>query len=192
MAMATLTSFSFAGGDVSPIPVPLVVEEENNGFYLGLGTSLVSVRYAIVPLSFGEALYLEQDRLGNVTLLAGYNYNKYIGVEGRYTSSFFYEQVIEMKGWSLFVKPQYPVYEDIVVYGLLGYGNIRLDGVEGYLVEVNQDSFQWGVGVSYDITDNVAVSFDYTMLANDVEGLFNNNILYVDVDALTLAVEYKF
>ncbi len=196
-AVVAMSSFVFAGGgmkDVEPAAEPVVVipmAEELSGFYAGLGLSAVSSRDAAVSMDFfdGKA---GQDRLGNVSFLAGYNYNEYIAVEGRYTTTFSDEDLVEMDGWSLFAKPQYPVSEDFSVYALLGFGGVTMDGVNGSGVDVDETGFQWGVGLNYLATENISVFVDYTSLANDMDGIYWNGALEVDADAITLGVNYLF
>ena len=194
-AIAAMSSLSFAGGDIETpeepkVIIPVVVEEESSNFYAGLGLTAVSTRDADISVDWGATE--GQDRLGNVSLLAGYNYNEYIAVEGRYTTSFTHEDSVEMSGWSLFVKPQYPVSEDFSVYALLGFGGVILDGVDGANVDVDDTGFQWGIGASYMVMENVSLFADYTWLANDIDGIFFNGALQVDVDAFTIGVNYQF
>jgi len=133
-----------------------------------------------------------QDRLGNFAFLAGYNFNQYIAVEGRYLTTFTNEDLVEMSGWSLFVKPQYPVTESISVYGLLGYGAVKMDQVSNLTVNVDDTTFQWGLGASYDVADSFEVFIDYTSLANNMNGTYWTGALEVDADAITMGVNYKF
>jgi len=192
--LAAISTSLFAGGNVAVIaPVveePIVVD--NSSFYVGLGLSAVFARDAAVSLDFSTAP--GQDRLGNVTFQAGYNFNEYVAVEGRYTTSFTHETNIEMDGWSLFVKPQYPVTEDFNIYALLGFGGVNLDSVTTKIVDVDDTSFQWGLGASYDITENIDIFADYTNLANDMDGYFytSTDQTQVDVDTFNVGLTYKF
>ena len=192
LAVVTLTSFGFAGGDIEA--VPMVMEEGSTvSFYVGAGLSVVSARGSDSSLNFfsGES---GQDRLGNITLLAGYNLNEYIAVEGRYTTSIAYDDNIDMDGWSLFVKPQYPVSEAFSVYALLGYGGVNLFGVSGssVIIDVDDTGFQWGLGLSYDVTENIEIFVDYTNLANDMDGIYRTSLTEADTDALTVGLTYSF
>jgi len=139
----------------------------------------------------------DQDRLGNLTLNAGYDFNQYIAVEARYTTTISDEDIVEMSGWSLFVKPQYPVTEDFTIYALLGFGGVTVDGINAIRpVNVDDSSFQWGLGVSYSLknaTDyNIEIYADYTSLAKDMDGVYWNGDLQTSVDALTVGVVYRF
>ena len=195
-AVVAMGSFAVAGGDMKNVepavePVVVVPEVEHNGFYLGLGLSAVSTRDSAVSADFFSSKN-GQDRVGNLLLLGGYDFNEYIGVEGRYMTSIAHESELEMDAWSIFVKPQYPVTESIKVYALLGFGGVNLDGKSGYTVDVDDTDFQWGIGASYSFMDNFEVFVDYTSLANDMDGVYWNGATSVDVDTINVGVNYKF
>ncbi len=195
LVLVALSSFCVAGGDfetVEPVMVvPVEVEEELNGFYLGLGLSAISSRDAAVSMDIFNVT-TGQGRLGNISFFTGYNFNEYIAVEGRYTTTFTNEDFVEMSGWSLFVKPQYPVSENFSVYGLLGFGGVTMDPASLLNVNVDDTTFQWGIGASYLATDHISVFIDYTSLANDMDGTYGNRVTQVDADAITIGVNYLF
>ena len=196
--VAAMSSLVFAGGgmkEVAPAVEPVVivpVVEELSGFYAGLGIVAGSVRDTEISVDWGGTD--GQERLGAVSLHAGYNFNEYIAVEGRYMTSFTHDEQVEMDGWSLFVKPQYPVSEDFSVYALLGFGGVNLDGKAGIFLptDVDDSGFQWGLGASYMVMENVSLFADYTWLANDMDGDNTVGINQVDVDAFTVGVNYLF
>ena len=190
VAIVAMSSLGFAGGDIVPV-VPVVAEEDQSAFYLALGIAAVSNRGSEASLDFSN-IKDGQDRTGNVTFVAGYEYNPYIGVEGRYTTSFTKEDKIEMSGWSIFVKPQYPVTEDFSIYALLGFGGVTMEGIETWVVDVDDTGFQWGIGASYDFVEDVSIFVDYTSLANGMEGLHYNNNIDADAHAFTVGIAYKF
>ncbi len=192
-----MSSLGFAGGDfVTPeepqVIIPVVMDEvDESGFYAGIGLSAISTRDADVSLDFTNAEG-GQDRLGNVSFLAGYNVNTYFAAEGRYTTSVTDEDQVEMSGWSLFVKPQYPVTEDFSIYALLGFGGVTLDGINGFTADVDDAGFQWGLGASYLVMENFSLFADYTSLANEMDGVYFNGALQVDVDAVAAGISYQF
>ena len=195
-AVAAMSSLGFAGGDMKEVepavePVIVVPVVDESGFYAGLGLTAVSARDTDFSVDWGGDS-TRQDRLGNVSLIAGYNFNQYIAAEGRYTTSFAHEDSVEMNGWSIFVKPQYPVTEAFSVYVLLGYGGVILDGVDGAAVDVDDTGFQWGLGASYMVTENVSLFADYAWLANDMDGVFYNGADQIAVDAFTIGANYHF
>ena len=194
--VVAMSSLVFAGGgmkEVAPAVEPVVVVpvvEELSRFYAGLGLTAISVRDAAFSVDWGGASNY-QDRLGNISFIAGYDFNEYIAVEGKYTISFTHEDTTEMDGWSLFIKPQYPVTEDFSIYALLGYGGVTLDGIDGFITDVDDSGFQWGLGMSYMVTESVSLFADYTWLTG-MEGIFYNGALETDVDAFTVGVNYHF
>ena len=193
-ALVVISSSVFAGGDfvaVEPVIDEPVVVVDNSSFYVGLALSAVSSRDAAVSMDIFNGKY-GQDRLGNISFQAGYNFNEYVAVEGRYTTTISDEDLVEMDGWSLFVKPQYPVTEDINIYALIGFGGVTMDPVNGSTVNVDDSGFQWGLGASYAFTENISIFFDYTNLANDMDGVYWNGALQVDADAFNLGVTYTF
>lgn len=122
---------------------------------------------------------------------AGYQINQYLSVEGRYwasvgstdwndigsgtfdsgTSDGSYtwdtstDLGDELTAWGIYLKPMYPVTEAMNVYALLGYGNVTLNNDSGDWLD--EDGFQWGLGASYKITDNISVFADYVSLYDD-------------------------
>ena len=197
-AMVAASSLVMAGGDlheaVEPVVhVPTVTEEvSENNFYVGLGVAAVSTRDAAVSANIFDAK-AGQDRLGNIDLLAGYEFHRHFAVEGRYTTTIAESDAIDsMDSWSIFAKPKYPVTEDIELYGLVGYGNVELDGADGSIADMDESGFQWGVGLSYMITENFDLFADYKFLANDFDGVFSNGATEVSVDSLTVGVMYNF
>ena len=194
LAAVAMSNFAVAGGDmkeVEPAVVPVVpmVEEEKGGFYAGLGISAVSTRDGSLSFFDEEP---GQDRTGNILGLVGYEFNPYVAVEGRYSTYITEEDILNSDTWSLFVKPQYPVSENFNVYALLGYGGVDAEGVDGYVVDVDESGFQWGLGASYAMSETYSVFIDYVSLGTDMESVFLGSPTDVDSDALTLGVIYNF
>jgi len=162
-----------------------------NGLYLGAALSTVSVRDSNVDLNFFSD-EIAQDRLGNLTLVAGYTFNEFFSTELRYTTMVLDDQIVDMSGISLLAKPQYTIYDQTKIYALLGFGSNSIDGTRSDIVEVDESSFQWGLGISYDINNNISIYADYLNLGTELEGVFYNNANEISVDALTIGVNYNF
>ena len=182
-----------AGGyiePVSPIIPPKQSISVSSNFYIGGALSLVSAREANVDADFFSDKE-GQDRLGNLVFLGGYNYNKYLALEGRITTTIAKKDFTKLTSYSLFVKPQYHINDNFTVYALLGVGHIKLDKNNGSNVDVSKTSFQWGIGANYNITDKWAIFADYTSLANNVSGrILSSN--KADVDSINIGVIYSF
>lgn len=168
VAMAAMSTASFAGGDIDPIE-PVVstpmVEESEGRLYVGLGISAAAVANDTLTIFSEEA---GQDRTGDILFQAGYEFNPYIAVEGRYSTSISEGDILSRDVWGVYLKPQFPVTSEMSVYALLGYGGLSLDGTNGANVALDDTGFQWGIGASYDVTSNVALFVDYVSVANDM------------------------
>lgn len=189
LATVAISSFGFAGGDIEP------VEAEVSPFYVGLGLSNVSTRGSSVSLDFFKDKE-GQEETGDILLMAGYDFNQYVAVEGRYMDSVFGEDELTRESWGVYVKPKYPATQAFTLYALLGYGGLSVDGKGSGLANVDDTSFQWGVGASYDLDAHFSIFFDYVNIANDMDAdiLLLNGLSFsgVDSDALSVGVTYNF
>ena len=193
-AVIALSSFGVAGGDIVPVEpavAAVYASADESSFYVGIAMAATSSRDSSVSLNFTSEK-AGQDRQGNITLLAGYNINRYFAVEGRYTTTFTDEDLVETDSLSIFAKPQYPVSEDVSLYALLGYGAVTMDGVNGSAVDVDDNGFQWGLGVNWEVANNTGIFVDYTSLASEMDGIYYNGALQVDADQINVGVTYKF
>ncbi len=176
VALLALSTFAAAGGDIAPVE-PVVetpmVEEPTGSFYVGLGYSYMNIDPDNSSEVDGDA----------VLLLAGYNFNQYIGVEGRYSGL-----TDCLENTAIYLKPMYPM-GGITLYGLLGYGQVDYDHGGPSLSE---SGFQWGLGASYEVVENVGVFVDYTNLYDDTG--FDGELPNQDVlaDSINIGFTYKF
>jgi len=202
VSVLALSGMAFAGGDlkdVEPVVVPVVEIEEvdDSSFYVGLG-------YSRMTKNVEDAIYVtgnEFDDLeytaDSLLLLAGYNFNKYVAVEGRYTMSigdveasdtWYDEADNELSNIGIYLKPMYPI-GGLTVYGLLGYGQVTFDNGTEY----SESGFQWGLGANYAVTEDVGVFVDYTRLYDDEN--FDDCMCGdhdVVVDSINVGVTYTF
>ena len=153
-------------------------------------------------------------------LQAGYQFNQYVAIEGRYWNSItersqdswsrYPDQETQDNGewsdgdfeaWGIYVKPMYPVTEALDVYALLGYGNVESDDHYWYNAEgLDEDGFQWGLGASYGITESVSLFLDYVQLCDGVDGSYteeSGDYDYVynwehSIYTVNLGLTYKF
>ena len=210
VAVLAMSSFAVAGGDIAPVEVPMVVEPviDDSGFYLGLAYSALNMTNEYETYRYS---YTDFDKsLDEVMVQAGYKFNSYVAVEGRYWFGLsgdtqwpeYYEQYgvadTTVDAWGIYVKPMYPVTEEFDIYALLGYAssNIAIDdfgNVSNLTSDVDLDGFSWGLGAAYSFTENLSVFVDYVSLYN--ESHFES---YADVESDTtidtwnFGVTYKF
>jgi len=193
VSVMALSNLAFAGGDIDPVEVgsvPIVVD--NSAFYAGLG--------------FGKA-YVDddftQEEISDTTVMlqAGYQYNQYVAIEGRYTFGFntdydpgttanpssAYDG--DFSSWGIYVKPMYPL-GDFNIYALLGYGGVMQDDLVGG--DAYESGFQWGLGAGYIFMENVSIFVDYIALYDDTGFDYRAKNHDITVDTWTLGFSYEF
>lgn len=184
-AFVAASAIAFAGGDIEPVESTepeVVVEPGLTGLYVGAGYSYIAGNLDIIGLSLSEGANAG-------VVLAGYNINDYLAVEGRYTFSadIDYDTLgasVEGDTWGIYVKPQYNLSTDFKVYGLLGYGEVRdLDDGAG---------FQYGFGGAYSVTKNIEVFGDWVRAYDADVSVINPNDGKFTVDLFAVGVNYKF
>lgn len=222
--IAALSSFAIAGGDIAPVE-PVVeepmVEESTGAFYLGLAYSYMSAQAtanqsAAIPVNGGfltitDSQTIIDDSVSSVMLQAGYKFNDYVAIEGRYWAggttdrvlvSPFVEADVDIDAWGLYVKPMYPVTEAFNIYALLGYASSTYDAqfysgsVSGSFNNgVDYDGFSWGIGAEYEFNESWALFVDYTVLYDDSSDNLVNGVAYredVTLDTWNFGVTYSF
>jgi len=180
VASMMLAGTAMAGGDIAPVEEPVAAPVETGAFYIGAGV-------ASNKASWDDG----SDTLTNYTLIGGYEFNDYFAIEGRFTDTMSGKNDINHAiGGSVFLKPQYPVFDAMKVYALAGFGYTKVIPKDGGSDGAAKGTdFQWGLGASYDVMDNLVLFVDYTSLANGIE---TRDGFKVDDEAWTLGVNYKF
>jgi len=179
-----------AGGDIAPVvETAAPVAADNSGFYLGLGAASLRLGWDNFEGTDTDSRY----SVYGISLLGGYQFNQYVALEGRYVANVqdWMDEDFDTTGYSLFVKPMYPVNDVFSVYGLLGYGHLKFDG-DG---DSESDSgFQWGIGASAAVTDNISAFVDYTRLwdDNEFDGEDMDDGGDFVFDVITVGLTYKF
>lgn len=206
IATMAMAGTLMAGGDIAPamepvVEVPMVKTIDYSGFYLGMGYSAQDSD--IADHSFGIDVDTESN---HILFVAGYDYNQYIAIEGRYSTSVGditlsdstgYSETssnYETENYAIYLKPQYNMDNGIGVYALAGYGKTTFEN----LTEKGDDTdFAWGLGAKYTI-NNWSLFVDYTDLVNngDLTGIEASPGVPADLDVDTsswnFGVTYKF
>jgi len=166
-------------------PLPIIGDKN---FYAGLG-------YAYMKMTDDTSSNKITGRA--ITLLAGYNFHKYIATEGRYFATWGNLNVDagttevnkdwDMTNIAIYLKPKYSI-DNFTLYGLLGYGQMSLNNHTKY----TENGFQWGIGANFAAIDKANVFVDYARLYDDKD--FNDLTIQNDnsVDSFNLGVIYNF
>ncbi len=210
-AILAMSAFAVAGGDIAPVE-PVVEEpivESTGQFYLGIGYGYFDQTMDDIPTAHYGLVNIEAET-DNVLLQAGYQFNEYIAVEGRYwigigdatwTASQNYLGVSgdlsgDYSSWGIYVKPMYPVTDSFNVYALLGYASTSLDADENPELYWDTDEFSWGLGAEFGVTDNVFIFADYVNLGAPDDFTWDPTGETKDVDGdlytFNVGVTYKF
>ncbi len=149
-----------------------------NIFYVGTGYSyILSNRTAThnepSDPNHGSVVRDRDTNANGMLLKAGYQFNRYLAIEGRYTfsigdhtitdnlSSGSSEKVdVDLYNLALYLKPIYNI-GDFSVYGLLGYGKVTRKQNTTPSHKWDSSNFQWGLGVQYTIVTNYSIFLDF-------------------------------
>jgi len=182
-------------GEVTDKPISKVasVYQKESGLYLGFGMGQMQLTD-----NYSEEFF----RTNPVMFQAGYQFNTYIAVEGRYTHSITVEYdggttsnpdsndfPTDFTNIGAYLKFIYP-YTMVSPYLLLGYGETQLTDIKG--ADRAEHGFQWGVGVSYALTEHLTVFIDYSQLYDGTGFDGRAEKRSVDADMFIVGVTYVF
>lgn len=197
-ALLVLTSNTLiAGGDfmdpVEPlidIPTQEVVVLEDDvkyaGFYVGAGLNYMRVSESTTVSGNG------------ITLMAGYYFNQYFGIEGRYMQTITDVDIDSsrpivstddtLKNYGVYLKPMYSVTTGFSLYGLAGYGHACYESNGN---DIEENGFQWGLGAKYELSNGVGLFVDYLDIydGDDFDTLNVNDVRF---NATTVGATYTF
>ena len=169
-AIAAMT-VAVAGPSVGTYQAPSVVD---SGPYVGIGYGFGTTSVSVD--GFGSNSLVGTTDSDNVFIQAGYNFNSFVAVEGRYgygVENGFDNTSVDT--FALYAKPQFPVTSELNVYGLLGYA--WSTSYCDTCFDTDFDGLAYGLGASYEVTPKVEVFVDYTNVYQDTVA-----IGYADVD----------
>jgi opacity protein-like surface antigen len=141
---------------------------------------------------------------------AGYKFNSYVAVEGRYwlglsdetfSNPFNHNPLddfdTDAEAWGIYVKPMYPITDAFDIYALLGYGSATVNNVQiaGTNRDFDIDGFSWGLGASYAFTDNFSIFVDYVDFSDDSFNITDGSANFSsdhEFDSWNFGVTYQF
>lgn len=186
--VAAISTLSVADEIIDPVAKSGVQVSNDNGFYAGLAYGYGRLRENYNGHYYGGYLVFEGiQKIDYDTIMVqlGYKVNTYLALEGRYWRSYgdngwsYTESGYSagqpysdfekgkngdnLKAFGIYLKPMYPLTEELDIYALLGYGNVTLnDDDNGDWLDENH--FQAGFGISYALTQNISMFIDYMRL----------------------------
>ncbi len=116
--------------------------------------------------------------LGNVVAKLGYDFNKYIGIEGRVGYGITEADhdgggTSKIKeNYGIYLKPQLPLGDTVSLFGLAGYAKAKVEsnGVSpGFTGTLNEASPSFGLGLEYKINDSWSILAEGVRLLHSVE-----------------------
>ena len=189
VALATLTTLSFAGGDINPVtvfeeevtpvivepvvvpvapkpvpveptPIPVVVAPAAKNFYVGLGATRVRNNTVAQTIN-GVSVPHARDYQTGLTAKVGYDFMNYLGAELRGTAGLYADSgATKLRQFGAYLKPNVDLMDGLNLYGLLGASNVNSSDLTTGNMNDKQTGFSYGLGLDYGITDSVSVFVD--------------------------------
>lgn len=143
-----------------PITVKKVEESSPLGIYAGFG--LVAVKYDTNCNCSASSKKSGIDKTAGFIGRLGYDFNNYIGLEARGLITTFKDDGGKVKHLGVFLKPMFPITEELKSYGLLGFAKTT---TQGSLRRTDVNGLAFGLGLDYAFTDsNFGFFTDYEKL----------------------------
>jgi len=156
---------------------------ETQGFYASVGGGV----YRLDSNGF-------EDRAPSAMLIAGYDINKYVGVEAAWSTLFNASDridgtqvTIDGNVWDVTTRVSYPVRNRLDPYIRMGWSYSDLSAksrIDGMSIRLNDydDGFSWAAGTGFRMTPRFHLDVEYgRMLVTDD-----------DIDRLSASVSYRF
>ena len=138
---------AMAGKNVVPAATPVVPVIPPSPFYIGLGLLWTGTS---LDCPCANNKRLKDNTYGGI-LRIGYDFNQYIGVEGRIFKSSLNKNFSETTHYGIYLKPQYHITDALNIYGLIGYGKTKVEcDYKGTIYDDSGVSF--GLGMEYDFS----------------------------------------
>ena len=147
-----------------------------SGFYIGAHLGGGDQKNEIID---------ETENTGVLSLKAGYDFNDYIGIEGRYGGVDTSSSEIDLDNFtSLYAKPQYFFTESFSIYALAGISWTPVALETGLFNEKETlNSFSYGLGLGWFLGSHARLSGEYTRISSDSDFTF---------DAFSLGFDWRF
>jgi len=167
------------------------IQADNAGLYLGLGYAYTTIELGVSDdfLSL-PAFDVATD---SIVFLAGFDFNDWLGIEGRYywniTSAVADEynaygllDEYKAESFAFYAKPQYS-FDVVSIYALLG---VTMNDYTLLLQSSDDTLFSWGVGAKFNFTESFGAFADYTDLGE------SDLLLATGLSSWNFGITYKF
>jgi len=196
MMLSSLSFAEFNVGVALETIIDKAIREAPSNFYVGLGIS---------TMKLNNTKTNENLRTISIMLQGGYKIYNFLAIEGRYTrnmskvtydagstnSSNIDDYPTDFTNIAIYLKPSY-LYYDFSTYALLGYGVTSLTNLPIGDVTRAEKGFQWGIGLSYEITKNISFFADYVNCYNSKGFDYRSLDEDITVDTISIGINYKF
>jgi len=205
VTVLAMSTFAIAGGDIATVEPQVVVDTpmvvEDKGPYVGIAYGYEKIK--IDRESGGSSLL--DEKFGSVMIDAGYKFNPYIAIEGRYWFGLSssndlgwrsgLNSDVTIDAWGIYAKPMYPVTTEFDIYGLVGYSGVDATydpSNGGSITSDTVNGFSWGVGGAYSFSDKWSLFVDYTSIIDSEDGNLDAINSEDSLDTVNVGVNYKF
>lgn len=188
MIAFTAGSLAFS---TAALPLAASAADNDSGLYLG-------ANYGYVKVDGADEFDDDSDALQGVI---GYRFNPYFSVEGSVIDfGDFGGDVgdVSTDGYTFALKGGIPLTESFGLYAKLGQLWWETDyNVLGYSGSEDDEALFYGVGASFDVTDNVIVNLQYNwydvdLSADEINANTVDDKLDSDLNYASLGLEYRF
>ncbi len=149
-----MSGLLIAGKNVEPVTTPVAPVFNINPLYLGVGL-LWSGTSVDCPCANDDRK--KETTYGYIARI-GYDFNQYIGVEGRFLKASMDKEFAETTHYGIYLKPQYHIGDKLNVYALVGYGNTEIDFDCVTMNDYDDAGLSVGVGFEYDMSKDKPVA----------------------------------
>jgi OOP family OmpA-OmpF porin len=165
--------------EIETVSEPIKESDSSGGTaYIGLGGTIVQYD---TNCNCPDPTLSGTDKSGGIIAKAGYEFNQYLGIEARGIKTVIKEDGGEVEHIGIFVKPSYPINEKSSLYGLVGWGKTTTSGT---LRKTDVDGLAFGVGVDYDVTNEISIFADYERLFYESDA--------PKLDSISMGANYNF
>jgi len=167
--------------------MPRIITPDNlkSGVYGGLGLSGSWI-------DFSNHIESSTNKMLDLLVIAGYNYNKYLALESRARVSAAYDNGLDVKAVSFFLKPKYDINKKIETYALIGYGQTKANSINSKAVKGKINSAQIGIGADYNLGNNFKFFTDFLYHGKDKDAKYNNIKSIMKSSSISGGITYDF